>query len=276
MSTFGKRRALGQHFLIDDRVRLQIAQTAIEEALRNGSKALLEIGPGRGALTDHLVAPSQTIPVTLVEKDFALYARWKALIGKGPLQRVIEGDFTDLKKEDWLVATPMTVVSNLPYSAGTAIFTRLAAEWHSIPSMVLMFQKEVGDRLHALPSTPDRGSLSLFTQNLWEVSRLMLVPPKAFRPAPEVMSSVILLRARPTPLIPGTDEPAGDVLWQKFLKLAFTHRRKMLRSGLPDTGPWKNALETSGVDPTLRPEALDWPEWKALFEALRAVETPRI
>jgi 16S rRNA (adenine1518-N6/adenine1519-N6)-dimethyltransferase len=268
LATRGKRRSLGQHFLIDQKVCSTIAAAALKEAESVQAQALLEIGPGKGAITEHLLAHPVHPPLRIVEKDYAFADHWKSKIGpQGPTE-VICADFTDLKTEDWLQEERLVVASNLPYSAGTAIFTLLAEQWRRVPALVLMFQKEVAERLLARPSTADRGSLSVWTQNLWDVEKLIHVPPRAFRPPPEVDSMVVICRARGAPRIPDSHEGKGAELWQKFLKLAFTHRRKMLRSGLPSTGPWKAALEKSGVDPTLRPEALDWPEWEKLFRAL--------
>jgi 16S rRNA (adenine1518-N6/adenine1519-N6)-dimethyltransferase len=170
-----------------------------------------------------------------------------------------------LQLHAWLKEPKIAVVSNLPYSAGTAIFTQLAEQRARITSMVLMFQKEVAERILAKPRTADRGSLSVWSQNLWDVQKLLIAPPGAFRPPPQVDSMVIVCKPRNEPRVPGSE---GSDTWQQLLKLAFTHRRKMLRSGLPKTGPWLAALEKSGVDPQLRPEALDWPEWSALFKAL--------
>jgi 16S rRNA (adenine1518-N6/adenine1519-N6)-dimethyltransferase len=255
--------------LVDTKVCTTIANRALEEARHFQAQALLEIGPGKGAITDHLLAANDRPPIRIVEKDYAFAKNWREKIGpNGPVE-VLEADFTDLQAEQWLKEERLVVASNLPYSAGTAIFTLLAKQWLRIPAMVLMFQKEVAERLIARPSTPDRGSLSVWTQNLWDVERLINVPPRAFRPPPEVDSTVVVCRARSAPRVPGTAEGAGAELWQKLIKLAFTHRRKMLRSGLPSTGPWKGALEKSGIDPTLRPEALDWPEWEKLFAALQ-------
>lgn len=268
MSTFGKRRALGQHFLVDTKVCAAIARAGLEACEEYAAQGLLEIGPGRGAITNMLIEGKGRPPFRIIEKDHAFAADWTTKIGPTGPAEVIDSDFTDLPTERWLKEDRLVVVSNLPYSAGTAIFTQLAQQDARIPAMVLMFQKEVAERLLAPPSTPDRGSLSVWTQNRWDVARLIDVPPGAFRPPPQVDSTVVVCRARKEPRIPGTQQGAQADLWQKLLKIAFTHRRKMLRSGLPATGPWRGALEASGVDPTLRPEALDWPEWKKLFLAL--------
>ena len=143
MGTYGKRRSLGQHFLVDQKICSTIATAALKECTEHKAPLLLEIGPGRGAITAFLLdAPDRPL-LRIVEKDHAFAAQWKAKVGPlGPCE-VIDADFTDLKSEQWLREDRLVVVSNLPYSAGTAIFTILAENGRRIPAMVLMFQKEV-------------------------------------------------------------------------------------------------------------------------------------
>jgi 16S rRNA (adenine1518-N6/adenine1519-N6)-dimethyltransferase len=268
-----KRRAYGQHFLVDDKLCQDIANRTLDLAKKSGSDLVIEIGPGSGALTKHLLplCQSQNLSLLIIERDREIAERWQKETHTAPyVKKVIQSDFLDLKPEDWQLGKRITVVSNLPYSAGTAIFTELARYRSLIPYMVLMFQKEVSDRLEAPPSTPDRGSLSVWTQNFWHVERICDVKPAAFRPPPKVMSSVQIFSARTEPRIPGTEIPQNEDQFEKLLKIAFAHRRKMLRSSIPAGSAWKSALEKSGVDITLRPEALDWPEWMAWWNALQS------
>jgi len=123
----------------------------------------------------------------------------------------------------------------------------------------------VAKRLYAEPSTPDRGSLSLYIQNEWEVKRLLVVKPEAFNPPPKVMSEVVTLKRRQTPFIQLPNEGARKK-WNDLLKTAFLHRRKMLRVNLGKSN-WKDAFERSGVDPTLRAEALEWKHWSAIWQS---------
>lgn len=277
MATQGRRRAFGQHFLRDQSVCLKIAETALQEAARNQCVALMEVGPGKGAITFPLLDLrshySQIQKFFMVEKDRNLVSYWQEQLedrkkqGKSPFT-IESGDFLLLPEEKWLSQAPMAVVSNLPYSSGTAILNRLARQRDQIPVMVLMFQSEVAKRLRAEPSTPDRGSLSLWIQNHWDVQKLIEVPPRAFSPPPQVDSEVVILRRRKSPWIPGTEDSKGDALWESLLKLAFSQRRKMLRSIFNSKEPWQKALELSGVDGTKRAEALQWSEWEQLFQAL--------
>jgi len=278
MATQGRRRALGQHFLKDKTIANQIAETAVTAAIESGCKALLEIGPGKGAITLPLIELLKKTPLPFIvsERDPVLVQEWQFQKSAGaadPLEFNIQpGDFLELPEAQWLSQTPLAVASNLPYSAGTAIVVRLAKFHQKIPVMVLMFQAEVAKRLRAHSSTKEWGSLSVWIQNRWDVEKLVSVPPGAFIPPPQVDSEVVILRARKEPRIAVPEDAKSEAQWETLLKVCFAHRRKMLRSGLPPSGPWRNALELSGVDGTKRSEALSWDEWRRLYEALRSKE----
>ena len=160
----------------------------------------------------------------------------------------------------------MIIVSNLPYSAGTAIVVKMAERVNQIPKMILMFQAEVSKRLYAKASTPDRGSLSLYIQNEWDVSRLIEVKPGAFNPPPRVMSEVVTLSKRKEAQILVPDLEAREK-FNGLLKTAFKHRRKMIKGNFSGTA-WQGALEKSGVEPTLRAEALEWKDWISLWKSV--------
>lgn len=273
MPVFGKRRALGQHFLRDQGIIDKIARTAISEAQRTGCRALLEIGPGRGAITLPLLDLLDAQPelkierMMLAEADRGLVVEWKeraANRSNVELPLTVEaGDFNELADERWLDIKPLAVASNLPYSAGTAILQKLARHPDAIPVMVLMFQAEVAARLRAEVGTKAWGSLSIWIQNQWDVRKLCAAPPGAFAPPPDVDSEVVVLIRRSEPRVRVTDPDA----WEALLKACFAHRRKMLRSGLPE-GHIREALARSGIDPTLRGEALSWEQWQRLYESL--------
>ncbi|HLE01028.1 MAG TPA: 16S rRNA (adenine(1518)-N(6)/adenine(1519)-N(6))-dimethyltransferase RsmA [Bdellovibrionota bacterium] len=274
MPAYGKRRALGQHFLKDQAICRLITSTLIDEARKTGCKSILEIGPGRGALTSMILNSeyvSEFDEIVLCERDRELAAIWRNQNIQA-LFRVEEGDFLDLPEDRWLTTEPIAVGSNLPYSAGTAILLRLAEHWRSIPVMVLMFQAEVARRLRAEPGSKSWGSLSLWIQNIWTVEKLSAVPARAFAPPPDVESEVVILKPRDLPRIPDAASTEGAPLWRTLLKAAFSHRRKMLRSGLP-SGVLRNALDRSPVDGTKRAEQLNWEEWDSLYQTFRKIST---
>jgi 16S rRNA (adenine1518-N6/adenine1519-N6)-dimethyltransferase len=275
---FGKRRALGQHFLKDRAISSRIAETAHNEAIKAGCASLLEVGPGRGAITDPLIDLLKTqgpgaLPLLLCERDRDIAARWQeraVSLRDQKFQIEVElSDFLDLPESTWLKKPLLGVVSNLPYSVGTAILTRLAAHPEKIPVMVLMFQAEVAERLRAEPDTKSWGSLSIWIQNRWDVEKLLFVPPSAFSPPPDVDSEVVILRRRSAPYVDVPRDAASEALWEGLLRAAFAHRRKMLRSGLPPGSPARNALDVAGLDGTKRAEALSWEEWSRFFTALQ-------
>lgn len=263
MKTFDKRKAFGQHFLSDATIINGIVSETMSALERNPDHSLLEIGPGKGAITRPLIS---NLPL---EKNFFVAERDKVLIEfwkpESRITKLLEGDFLDQSDEVLKSLGKIVVVSNLPYSAGTAIVVKLCEQASQIPEMVLMFQAEVAKRLYAAPSTPDRGSLSLYIQNEWDVKRLLVVKPEAFTPPPKVMSEVVTLKRRAQPHVALPDEAARKK-WNELLKTAFLHRRKMLRVNLGKSR-WKDALEKSGVDPTLRAEALEWKDWEAIWRS---------
>lgn len=257
MGSFDKQKAFGQHFLVDEKVIEGIVASTISAVQANPKHALLEIGPGMGAITRPLLqALSMEVPFYLAERDRELIEVWE---GESRVHRLLKGDFLNQADEELLAIGPMVIVSNLPYSAGTAIVVKLATLTKQIPEMILMFQAEVAKRLYAKASTPDRGSLSLYIQNEWEVERLIVVKPDSFKPPPKVMSEVVRLKRRATPLIALPDASARD-RFNDLLKQGFKHRRKMIKGNFAGTR-WQAAFEQSGVAPTLRAEALEWEDW---------------
>lgn len=274
MSFIGKRRAYGQHFLRDKGLCARIAAETIRLALCAGCRDILEIGPGKGALTRPLVEliekpiPPHPIRLVLVERDPVLAASLSESIENRPVT-LVEGDFLEITPSGWLPAGNFAVAANLPYSCATAMVEKLARMPDRIVFMLLMFQAEVGRRLRAEAGNRDRGSLSVWMQNRWEVSKFAAVPSGAFSPPPRVSSEVLLFKPRPSPMVPLPGSDPDGAKWENLLKSAFAHRRKMLRSGLP--ARWRNALDASGVDGTKRAESLDWEEWRALYGA--TVET---
>jgi 16S rRNA (adenine1518-N6/adenine1519-N6)-dimethyltransferase len=165
---------------------------------------------------------------------------------------VIEGDAlnVDLRTLD---ADALTIVANLPYNIGTALLFRWLDQLTLIDKMTLMFQREVAERLTAAPRSRHYGRLSVVTQWLCKIERLMNLPGKAFVPPPKVASSIVQVTPRPAPLAPASKRDL-----EKVVAAAFGQRRKMLRTSLKTLGgdplPW---LEVAKVAPTARAEEID-------------------
>ncbi len=229
---------------------------------------ILEIGPGRGALT--LPLAELTRHLFLVEKDRELAAWLRETLAEKKVE-VVEGDFLEWAWEDLrqrLGPNPK-IVSNLPYNVGTAILVKLLRSISPGTLMILMFQREVGERILAKPGTKDYGSLSIFVQLAAEVSRISVVPPSAFRPPPKVESIVLRLVKREQPLLPESEWPA----FEDLLRAGFAQRRKMLRQNLRPAwdGISAEAVETRLVEvqasPKARAEELNLDQWVRLFKA---------
>lgn len=261
---FNKQKAFGQHFLKDDKVIKEIVNATVEALKRNPKASLLEIGPGKGAITLPLFnAINPELRFILAERDREFIEDWKHA---GRVNQVLEGDFLAHSEEVLQSLGECVVVSNLPYSAATGIavmLVEMSLGTRQFPEMILMFQAEVAKRLYAEPSTPDRGSLSLFVQNIFDVKKLISVKPDAFNPPPKVMSEVVTLRYRDEPMIK-TDTAEKAKAWDDLLKTAFAHRRKMLRGNFNGSS-WKTAFDQSGVEGTKRAESLTWDDWKAIW-----------
>lgn len=212
------RQKLGQHFLKSGRILEKIAVAACGEH----TELAVEIGPGRGALTEHLLAHADQ--VVALEVDDSLVTHLRSRWGDDARLSVVH---QDALKADFSVFGPGLLAGNLPYYAATAIIGRYLANPGALKSGVFLIQKEVADRICAEPGSRDYGYLSVESQFLAETQYLFTVPPGAFQPPPKVESAVI----RVTPRAAG---PNG-VNREKFLAFAsrcFRHKRKTLRNNL--------------------------------------------
>ena len=251
------RRRFGQNFLVS---RAAIARIVDALDPRHG-ESVVEIGPGRGALTAALL---ERVPlVTAVEIDRDLAASLSARFPAERL-RVIEADVLEV----WAslgVRPPLVVAGNLPYNISKPVAMRLIAGRAEISRAVLMFQREVADRLTAVPGTPAYGPLSVLASRAFSIERLFTLPPGAFRPSPAVTSAVTRWTPRGADLLPAELEPA----LKAALKASFARRRQTilrnLRSALPGGEEQARALlGEAGIEPGLRAEALPGEAFMAL------------
>jgi 16S rRNA (adenine1518-N6/adenine1519-N6)-dimethyltransferase len=232
------RKRFGQHFLHDPGVLKRLVE-AIAPA---PGDAIVEIGPGEGALTRPLLA---RIPhLTAIEIDRDLAARLAGEFAPGRLCVVcadaLEFDFSSL-------APGLRIVGNLPYNISTPILFHLARYAARVRDMHFMLQREVVQRMVAKHSTPDYGRLSVMLQTRFTMHRLFNVPPGAFRPPPKVDSAVVRL-------VPLADKPDWDQLrLENIVRQAFSARRKTLRNAL---GLEPADCEALGIDARARPENL--------------------
>ncbi|PYX29414.1 MAG: ribosomal RNA small subunit methyltransferase A [Acidobacteria bacterium] len=265
---------LGQHFLAS-----QPAGQRIVEALGDLSAAtVLEIGPGRGALTTLLAARARR--VIAVELDRVLAAQLRMKFAIYPNVEIIEGDILKIELNTVFgpkpgmtrpglnfTPEPAHVIGNLPYYITSDILLRLLEYHRYFSTVVIMVQKEVADRVAASPGTRDYGLLSATAQLYARVEKLFTLPPGAFAPPPKVHSSVVRLTIEPR--IEALQVPEAGFI--SFLKLSFGQKRKTLWNNLKTQYPQKilkEALAQSGVKPTVRAEALPLAKSAALYRAL--------
>lgn len=240
----GARRALGQHFLLDQNLTARIARAAGDLS----AVSVLEIGPGPGGLTRSLLTAGAR-EVFAIERDSRSVGAIRELAEAFPHRlHVVEADALEVDIEA-LTPPPRRIVANLPYNVATPLLLSWLRSTHAVDRFVLMFQREVADRLVAAPGSSAYGRLSVIVQWLCSVERLFNVDRNAFTPAPRVTSTVVRLTPRPVAVA-----PASWNLLETVTAAAFGQRRKMLRSSLKRLG-----LDPSeaGIDPTRRAEDLE-------------------
>ncbi|MFC4410267.1 16S rRNA (adenine(1518)-N(6)/adenine(1519)-N(6))-dimethyltransferase RsmA [Chungangia koreensis] len=268
---FSFKKSLGQNFLIDP----NILRNIVSKADLTKESAAIEIGPGIGALTEHLARTAGKVVafeidqrlLPVLEDTLSPYDNIKVIHSD-----ILKADVSQVIKEELEEYTDIMVVANLPYYVTTPILMKLIMDRLPIRGFVVMMQKEVADRITAKPGTKEYGSLSIAIQYYMEAEVAMIVPKTVFMPQPNVDSAVIRLTKR-------TDVPV-TVIDEDFLfevsRGSFVQRRKTiynnLQSSLPNGKDRKeeilNALETVGVDPTRRGETLSIEEFGKLADAL--------
>ncbi len=255
----------GQCFLVDRDAALRIVEWAGIEG-----RDVVEIGPGRGALTARRRERAESL--TLVEIDPELAAWQRELHSADAKVTVIEGDAL---RVDWIsqVRPGFTVVANLPYESGTAIVASLLERRRLVREIVVMLQKEVVARLGAAPGSKVYGGLSVLVQMAADVERGVVVAPRSFRPRPMVASLLGRIRPRAAPRFVLGDEAA----LAPVVHAAFGQRRKMLRNNLGryvegrfGAEALERVLAAAAIPGNVRPEELGLADFAALTRAVAA------
>lgn len=249
------KKSLGQNFLVSDHVISKILKR-VEDT---GAKFLVEVGPGLGALTEGLLEMKK--PLTLIEMDSHLAEYWR---GRGA--KVIEGDALQL---DWqpLVGADVCFVSNLPYQISSSIVIERSLEPEGVGSMVLMFQKEVAQRIQAPPRRDDYGFLSVIAQSFWKIEIVSEAGPRDFHPPPKIASRVLGFTRLSSPI-------EDRQFFLRLVKEAFKQRRKLLKSNLKtlfgsyriSDNDFLDWLAKHGLKETARAEELTIAHYKELYE----------
>jgi 16S rRNA (adenine1518-N6/adenine1519-N6)-dimethyltransferase len=262
-------KALGQNFLVDGNIIAKI----IRAAALTPEDSILEIGPGRGALSSLLVQHGRRL--TLVEFDHALAADLKECYTGNDQVTVIDGDILALDLAGVLGTEPAAwkVVANLPYNISTPILFRLLELRGLFSRLVLMLQREVGERLVASPDCADYGVTTLLLGLWFDIRREFIVPPTCFHPRPKVDSAVLSF----VPLVRPRVEVGDEAVFRKVVKGAFAMRRKTLSNCLkaaelasPDE--MYGILDQCGIDGKRRGETLSMEEFAALSRCLTTLQ----
>ena len=262
------RKRFGQHWLTDATVLDRIVAAAeLEEGERG-----LEVGPGRGALTERLLAaPIATLRAVELDRD--LVPGLRARFGGDHRFTLVEGDALEVPLIPEQGPAPRTVVANIPYNITGPLLERLVGRLdrpHDPPyrRLVLLVQQEVGERIRARPGSSAFSSLSVRLQLLARCIPVCTVPPRCFQPPPKVMSEVVRLDPLPAEQRP---EPALARTVELLLRRCFAARRKMLRNtlaGLLPTAELMLLAEAAGVQLEQRPQELAPERWLALAAGL--------
>jgi len=252
-------KGLGQNYLQD----LTALQEIVASAQLTASDSVLEIGPGLGSLTRYLALQARF--VTAVELDRQLLPVLHEVLAPFPNVHLIQGDILALSPGDLMEHAPYLVVANIPYYITSALIRHLLGSEPRPRRAVLTVQREVAERICALPG--DLSLLALSVQVFGRPEITAHIPAEAFYPVPKVGSAVVRLEIHPQPVIPG---PHLDRFFQ-LAKAGFSQKRKTLRNALSgglriSTDQATAMLHAAGIDPKRRAETLNLEEWGKLAE----------
>lgn len=254
------KKTLGQHFLLDLNLTRKIVRTA--GALKGHT--VIEIGPGPGGLTRILV-DSEASAIIGIEKDpRCINALQSLIIAADGRLRIIEADALAIDPTS-ITPAPRSIIANLPYNVGTAMLTAWLQQAQDYAQMVLMFQKEVAERITAQPRTPAYGRLSVLSQFTCDCFYEFTVPASAFTPPPKVDSAIVRLVPKKQ-----SHEVSVTAL-ERVTAAAFGQRRKMLRSIFKNQLD-ENAFTALGIKPEARAEELHVSDFVKLAAHLQALD----
>lgn len=250
------KRSLGQNFLVDGNVIAKI----IGEFNAGEDDVVVEIGPGRGALTEHLVYTAGRVVV--IEFDNHLAALLRQRFHDAENFEIIEDDVLEVDFDGLASGRQLRLIANLPYNISTAVLQKLFDYRDVFSDCALMFQREVADRITAQPGSKDRGYLTVLTEAYFDITHLFDVPPGAFLPPPKVWSSVIRL-------VPSRTVVSRPQELRALVAAGFAQKRKTIANNLKTFSPsYAAALESAGIDPGRRAETLTLDEWLRLEAAI--------
>lgn len=249
------KKALGQNFLISD----YAIGMMIQKLKQLNTANIIEIGPGPGALTDLLLPLNKNYTSIELDNEFASYWKQKGIhvLNKDALQ-------IDWKKE--FSSSDTTLISNLPYQISSSIVIERSIDEVQIPYMILMFQKEVAQKIRSKSKTSEFSLLSVMAQTFWDIETLCDLGPRDFIPAPKIASRVLVFKAKPSVIL-------NKKNYLHFCKLAFKQKRKMLKSNLMQDSKVKeldllSILKELNLNETVRAEELAPQDFIQLYHRL--------
>ena len=264
-------KSLGQNFLINE----EVVKNIVECSKIEKEDLVIEIGPGLGTLTKYLLEKAgkvicielDTKMLQILEDRFSLYDNFELInndVLKVDLKNIIEKEKTQGKIKQ------VKIVANLPYYITTPIIMKLLEEELELESITVMIQKEVADRLTAIPGKKNTGAITYTVYYYTDSEEILEVPKDSFIPEPEVTSEVIKLNIRKTPIV----EPKNKEKLFKVIKCAFTQRRKTLLNSLVNTNILDskqqgiNMLNSLNINENIRPEELTIEQFKEISDFL--------
>jgi 16S rRNA (adenine1518-N6/adenine1519-N6)-dimethyltransferase len=263
------KKRLGQNFLVDE----SYARRVVGALAPRAGETVVEIGPGRGALTSLLLESGARVVAIEFDRELAAILR-ERFEGREEF-KLVEADALNVDFCSAIEpASSARVVANLPYNISTAMLQRLIEQRRCLMEFVLMLQREVVERITAQPGESERGYLTVLVEAFCESEALFDVPPGAFRPVPKVFSTVARLRVRDD-ASPGVNER----LFTRLVSVCFAQKRKTilnnlrsapedLRSLIESAGGVTHLLEAARVEPQRRAESLTLEEWAMLSSTL--------
>jgi len=254
---FQAKKSLGQNFLEDPGIVARI----IESVRAAETDTIVEIGPGRGVITERLVEAAGKVIAVELDRELAPALRLKHL-DNGKLE-VLEADALTIDFRDLSAGhgSKLRVVANLPYNISTAILQRLIEYRDCFSDMTLMFQLEVVERITAPAGSSGRGFLTVLVEAFFESEKLFEVPPSAFRPIPKVQSAVVRL-------VPRTNVTLDVLIFRDLVSVAFAQKRKTISNNLKVVyEDNRELLASADIDPARRAETLTLDEWHHLYKS---------
>ncbi len=249
----GAKKSLGQNFLVNS----QKIELIIKELQFNKMNKLLEVGPGLGALTLRLKEIDPEVLLVEMDNQFAEY--WKSQGFEVVIADALKLDWSQLKLQN------TTLISNLPYQIAARLVIDRSVEPAGLSNMILMFQKEVAQRLTAKHRTEHYSLLSVMAQSFWKMQNLTDLGPNDYFPPPKVASRVVVFRRLPSTF---TEKPQA---YLSFVKLSFSQKRKFLKKALSSRFGEDAVLkcfEQLNISPKARPEELDILTFQRLYQML--------